>query len=194
MTSREVRKDVVRGSLRERLDSDSQLLYDEVTAKYLRPGARTRPTPIVSAARWAARKEVEECFRAFVRALGSDEQVPVRNVLADPQFRLRAWQQVREWDRDRESGAWALREKTEDARYRPRAMAVRALYALAVVLGILGVVIDGWIGVAWAGLAVFVAGSMLYLFSLPRGGLNYPLWQVHTEAIAKQRSTDASSR
>lgn len=189
MNSRELRKDVARGSLRETLDPDSQLLFDEVTTKYLRPGAPTRPTPIVAVDRWVARKEAEECFRAFVRSLGADRQAPVCDVLADPQFRLRAWQQVREWDRDRESGAWAVREKAEDARYRPRAMAVRALYALALVLAILGVAINGWMGVAWAGLAVFVAGSILHVFSLPRGGLKYPIWQVHTNAITKQRNT-----
>lgn len=181
------------GALRGTLDSESQLLFDEVTTKYLRDSWRGRPAQIAAIERWVDQKYAEDRFRAFVNGLGADKQAPIRDVLADPQFRLRAWQQVRQWDHDRDSGAWALREKEVHDRYRPRVASVRVLYVVAAVLMVMGLVIDEG-GPVWAGLVVVVLAFCVQHFALPPGGQNYPVWRAHTDRLVNGDRPDTAGR
>ncbi|MCD5341739.1 hypothetical protein LR392_05795 [Arthrobacter sp. AK04] len=177
------------GSLRGTLDPESQLLFDEVTTKYLRSPIR-RTSRSVSIDRRVEQRYAEYSFRAFVQGLGADKKALISDVMADPRFRLRAWQQVRQWDHDRVSGAWASREKEIRERYRPGVAAVRVFRGLAVLLVILGLMInDG--GPFWAGLVVLAVAFCVEHFALPSGGLNYPVWRAHIDPMLNGRTKAA---
>lgn len=181
------------GSLRKALDPESQLLFDEVTTKYLRPSDRDerRRAPVKATDRRVRQLYAEERFRSFVHGLGADRKTPIRVVLADPEFRLRAWQQVRQWDHDRNTGAWALREKAMHDRYRPRAAFIRLLYVTIAALMVMGLVVDGS-GPVWAGIALLAATLCVQYLALPAGELHPSAWRAHTDQLAYRERPDSS--
>jgi len=180
--------------LRSTLDPDSQILYDEVTTKYLLESRRQGTQGIQAVDRLVARKLAEERFCAFVRSLQVSKgrsAESVSRLLADPEFRLIAWQQVRQWAYERENGIWESREQEAKKRYHRSAVGVRVFYGLAAALILYSVVINEFGLAAWIGLFAVLVGTGL-LMSLPGPTLNYSIWRVHIEALKSQSDSKTS--